>query len=162
DPQSANLQHVVRSAGVPEVAVLVYRVFVPRADPVPFDRVLRLLVLIPVTGADGVAADPEIADLAGRHRCAAVVEKPRVVAVDILAARSGTDGAGTVRNEHVQPFGRSDAVDDVDAEPLLEPLVQRGGKRFTGRDSEADAREIGFEEFDRFARFAGSVREEHR
>ena len=67
DPQAADLEHVVGAPGVPVEPVGVLRVLVAGADPVPFDRVLGLLVLVPVAGADRIAADPQVADLARRR-----------------------------------------------------------------------------------------------
>jgi len=47
---------------MPEVAVLVARVFVAGANPVPLDRVLRQLVLVPVVRAGRVALDEQTLD----------------------------------------------------------------------------------------------------
>src|SRR5207249_8970192 len=47
DPDPADLQHVVSAAAVPEVAVLVLIVLVPRLDPRAEQRLLGLLVLVP-------------------------------------------------------------------------------------------------------------------
>src|SRR6185369_5629575 len=99
----------------------------------PFDRVLGLLVLIPVRRAHRVATDPEVADFALLHLPATIVQDPRIVTLDHLAARSGAYRAGAIRDEHVQRLGRTDAVDDVDAVALLEPFEQRRRQRLSSR-----------------------------
>ena len=68
DPDAADLQHVVGAAGVPEVAVGVLVVLVAGLDPVAEERLLGLLVLVPVVGHGRVALDAQVADLALRHR----------------------------------------------------------------------------------------------
>ena len=64
DPDAAHLQHVVAAAVVPEVAVRVLVVLVPGLDPRAEERLLRLVVLVPVVGHRRVAAHAEVADLA--------------------------------------------------------------------------------------------------
>src|SRR5947207_13973111 len=105
DPQPAHLQHVVRAARIPEKPLFVLRVLVAGADPVPLDRVLRLLVLVPVAGADRVASEPEIPDLVRIDRHAIVVEDAALVAVDDPPPRTRPDRATPVRNEHMPDYG---------------------------------------------------------
>src|SRR5262245_3554864 len=141
-PQTTHLQHVVGTARVPEVALLVLGVLVAGPEPTPFHRVLRLLVLIPVTGADRIPLNPKIPNLPDRHRLTGIVEHPRAVTFDNQAARTRTDVARPVRDEHVPGFRGSDAVQDVDAEAVLEPVVERRRQRFARGDGQADGREV--------------------
>src|SRR5216684_639498 len=68
DPQSADLDHVVRAALVPVVALVVDAVAVAREKPFAEDRPLGLLVLRPIEREGAVAFDVEVARLALRHR----------------------------------------------------------------------------------------------
>src|SRR3989440_12019625 len=79
-PDAADLQHVVGAARVPEVAVGILPVLVARLDPWAVERLLRLLVLVPVVGHRRVALDAQVADLALRDRPALVVHDDRLVA----------------------------------------------------------------------------------
>ena len=78
-PDPTDLEHVVRAAREPEEAVLVLAVLVTGADPMSADRVLRLLVSIPVKGTGRVTADDEVAQVAGRDRLAMFVDEARLV-----------------------------------------------------------------------------------
>src|SRR5262249_43250123 len=131
-PLATDLEHVVGSPRVPVVAVLVDGVLVAGPQPMAFEGVLRLLVLVPVAGAGRVAADPQVPDFAAWYRDGGVIEDARVVATDDLAAGPGTNRAGSVRDEHVQRLGRSDPVDDVDTVALFEAIVQSCRQRLTG------------------------------
>src|SRR6478672_1593893 len=87
-PQTADLEHVVRPARVPEVTVGVLRVLVAGADPAALDRLVGLLGLVPVARARRLAVDPQVADLAAPDRLATIVDQPGVVARHDETARS--------------------------------------------------------------------------
>src|SRR5216684_2887909 len=91
DPDAANLEHVVAAAGVPQKAVLVFGVLVASTDPLAFDGVARLVVLVPVARTRGVALNEQVADFADRHRLTVIVEDPRLVARYGFARRAGPD-----------------------------------------------------------------------
>ena len=116
DTLPADLQKVVGETREPVVTVGVLRVLVASAQPSAFDGVAREVVPIPVPGTDRVAPDPEVADLAGRRRLPVAIENARILAGDEVAARARSDCARTIGNEHVQRFGRSDAVENLEAE----------------------------------------------
>src|SRR5439155_3513887 len=67
NPDATNFQHVVASTAVPEVAVLVLVVFVTCLDPWPEERLLRLLVAIPIIRHRRAPLDAKIPDLPARH-----------------------------------------------------------------------------------------------
>src|SRR4030095_5385519 len=92
---------VVAAPAVPEVAVGVLVVLVPGLDPVPYEGVLRLLVLVPVVGPRGGGLDAEIADPPGGHRTAVVVHHHRLVPRHHLAggARPGSAPPGREGNK---------------------------------------------------------------
>src|SRR5262245_27963778 len=88
DPLSADLEHVVAAAAVPVETVGILAVAVARAHPFALDRRFRLLVLVPVRGAQRIAAHPEIPHLAGGHRLLPLVEDRGGVARDDQPARA--------------------------------------------------------------------------
>src|SRR5207247_4660989 len=79
DPDATNFQHVVASTAVPEVAVLVLVVFVTRLDPRPEERLLRLLVALPIVRHRRVPLDAKISDLPPRHGPAALTDEYRLI-----------------------------------------------------------------------------------
>src|SRR5206468_11148856 len=81
-PDAANLQHVVASAAVPEVTVLVLVVLVPGLDPGPEERFLRLLVAIPIVRHRRVPLHTKTPDLSTRHRIACLIDDDRLIAGD--------------------------------------------------------------------------------
>ena len=55
-PHALDLHHVVIAAHVPVVALSIAIVFVAGADPVALNGLFRLLMLVPVIRADGIAS----------------------------------------------------------------------------------------------------------
>ena len=68
-----------------------------------------------------------------------------VISGDRPARRAGTDLAGPVRQEDVQLLGRPDPVDDLDAEPREEPVLEgcRQGLPRRGREPHGGERVVG-------------------
>src|SRR5207237_1846623 len=93
-PLTRDLEHVVATALVREVAVSVEVVLVAGDSPLTAERRLRLLVLVPVVGATGVAADPEMAGLSSGQLGPRVVDDLRLVPGDDLPARATPRAAG--------------------------------------------------------------------
>src|SRR5438874_4374251 len=79
DPDAADLEHVVGTAREPEEAVGVLPVLVARLDPRAVERLLRLLVLVPVVGHRRVALDAQVADVTLLDGPALVVHDDRLV-----------------------------------------------------------------------------------
>src|SRR5215510_1671914 len=129
DPDTADLQHVVRAAAVPEVALGVLVVLVACLDPRAEERLLGLVVLVPVVGHRRVALDAQVADLAARDAMPLVVDDRELVAGHGHARRAGARTPRAIRDEDVADLGGTDAVDDLHAEPLApacEELVGQG------------------------------------
>src|SRR5690348_15291706 len=89
DPDGADLEHVVGAAGVPVIAVGILPVLVAGADPVALDHVFSFLVLVPIAGANRVAADEKVSDFALRHRIVFFVNDAGVTSGNDLAAGAG-------------------------------------------------------------------------
>src|SRR5205823_974627 len=87
DPDAANFQHIVASTAVPEV-VLVLVVFVTRLDPRPEERVLRLLVAIPIVRHRRVPLDAKISDLPARHGPTSLIDDNGLISGDRRAGGS--------------------------------------------------------------------------
>src|SRR5205823_7437613 len=138
DPDAPDLQHVVGATAEPEVTVLVLEVLVAGLDPGTEERLLRLLVLVPVVGHDRVALDAQVPDLAGGHRPPLVVHDDRLVAGHGQARRARPRRTGAVRDEDVEDLRRADAVDELDAEALAPARVELVGQRLARRDAEAE------------------------
>src|SRR5215469_4089374 len=141
-PHALDLHHVVGAADIPVIATRIAVVLIARAQPVTLDGFFRLLMLIPVSGANRIALDKQIADLAIGHRLSGLVDDASLVSVEDLTARAGPSGAGTVGNEHVQSFGRADRVQYLDAKPFLEAVKQRRRQSFAGGNCATHAGKI--------------------
>src|SRR5262249_54532529 len=142
DPDTADLQHVIGAAGVPEVTVLVLPILVSGLDPRTEERLLGPVVLVPVEGHRGVALDAQIADLAPRHRPAVVVHDRRLIAGHGHPRGARPNLIRTVREKDVKDLRGPDPVDDFDAEPLAPARVDLIGQRLAGRHADAQRGEI--------------------
>src|SRR6516164_1759080 len=100
-PNTADFQHVIRASGIPEVAVVVLIVFVTGANPMAFDGVLGLLVLVPVISADRVGLHDQIANLSWRKLSIVVIDNASLETGYHLSTRAGTHMAGTVGDHHM-------------------------------------------------------------
>ena len=69
------------------------------------DRVLRLLVTVPVIGTGRIAAYQQVADLPGRDRRPVVIDEPGFVPANRHATRTGADAPGLIGNEDMKYFG---------------------------------------------------------
>src|SRR2546425_5563003 len=98
-------------------------VLVAGLDPLTEERLLGLLVLVPVVRHRRVALDADVADLAARHGRAVVVHDGELVARHRHAGRARARVAGTIRDEDVADLRGPDAVDDLDAEALAPALA---------------------------------------
>ena len=69
---------------------LILAVLIARPNPMAADRVLRLLVAVPVGGTSRITAHDEVAQLAGRHRLIVFVDETRLVPrhLDTAGARA--------------------------------------------------------------------------
>src|SRR5207247_586009 len=101
-----------------------------------------LVVLVPVAGADRVALDQQIANLALGHDLIVVVDELRFVPWHEETARTRPDRARPVRDEDMKNLGRPDPVQNLDPETLPESLEDGGRQRFASRDGMTDRREI--------------------
>ena len=138
-PDPTNFQHVVRAAGIPVVALGIAVELVARSDPVPFDRVLGPLVLVPVVGAGAVAFDQQVADGPVRYIVARLVDDPRLVSRHELAACARADAAGPIRDEDMEDLGAADPVENFHAEAVVEALVEGLWERLAGGHRVPDA-----------------------
>src|SRR5262245_2714074 len=138
DPDAADLQHVIGASAVPEVAVLVLVILVARLDPCAEERLLGLVVLVPVVRHRGVAFDAQVADLAARDRPALVVDDRELVAGYGQARRAGARPPRAVRDEDVPDLSGANAVDDLHAEPLAPAREELVGQRLAGRYAEPE------------------------
>src|SRR5947208_461123 len=88
DPDATNFQHVVASTAVPEVAVLVLVVFVTCLDPRPEERLLRLLVAIPIVRHRRVPLDAKIPHLPAWHGPTFLIDDEGLISWDRRAGGS--------------------------------------------------------------------------
>src|SRR5216684_860118 len=93
-PESVDFEEVVGSAGVPEVTVLILIILIAGSEPLAHERLFRFFVLIPVAGADGISADPQIANLIRSDGVSVVVDNFRVITGEHFAARASSNLAG--------------------------------------------------------------------
>src|SRR5439155_2334861 len=138
-PDPTDLQHVIRAAGIPVIALGITVELVAGSDPVPFDRVLGPLVLVPVIGAGAVAFDQQVADGPVRYIIARLVDDPRLVSRHELAACAGADAAGPIRDEDMEDLGTADPVENFHAEAVVEAIVEGLGERLAGGHRVPDA-----------------------
>src|SRR5215468_914458 len=82
DPDATHLQHVVAATAVPVVAILVAIVLVASLDPRAAQRVLGLLVLVPIEGHRRIALDAQVPDRARGHRRSFLVDDRNLVTGD--------------------------------------------------------------------------------
>ena len=61
-----------------------------------------------------------------------VVDKPRLITWNQLAAGARSDPPWAVGDEYVEDLGTANSVQDLDAEALVEPLVERFGQSLAG------------------------------
>src|SRR5207248_635993 len=139
-----HFEHVVAAAGVPQKSVRILNVLVAGAYPSSEDGVSGPIVLVPVAGADGVALDQQVANIANRHGLTVVVQDPGLVAGHWFARRTGTDGARLVGDEDVQDLGGTDAVEDLDPVAFFKAFEDGRWQGFTGRNAPPHGTEIAF------------------
>src|SRR5438552_3915980 len=142
DPHPSRLDHVVRPARVPEVAVPVAGVLVPGPHPLSEERLPGALRLVPIPGARAVPSREQVADLSGGEVAARVVDHARGVGWAERPARAWSHPAAAVRDERVTQFRRPDPIQDLEPE-LREPsLVQRLGQWLARGEAYADGPQI--------------------
>ena len=137
-----DFEEIVGPAGVPEKSILILTIFVAGAEPLVDERALCFLGLIPVAGAEGIALDPEVADLVGSSGAAGFIGDFRFEAGKDFAAGAGSYFAGAIGGDHVEAFGGTEGVEDFDVEALAKALEERRGEGFAGGNSVADAGKI--------------------
>src|SRR5206468_9516426 len=142
DPDSTHLQHVVRAAGIPVIALRIAVELIAGSDPVAFDGVFRPFVFVPVVGAGAVTLDQQVAHRPVRHIRARLINDLSLVARYELAARPRSDPAGPIRDENMEDLGAADPVENLQAETVLEALVKRLRERLTRGHRVPDARKI--------------------
>src|SRR5258706_15141017 len=126
---AADLEHVIRAAGVDVVAVLIDRVLVATLGPATLEGLLGALAIAPVEQGAGRPRHVEIADLAGLDRVAVLVGDLDLVAGHRLAAGAVAHVVRPVGDEDVEHLGRADAVEDVGAEAFAPAPAEIGGRR---------------------------------
>src|SRR5262249_50301717 len=94
DPLARDAEHVVGPAGVPEVAVVVHRVFVAGEEPAASHAIGGEVAAIPVAGGSASAGDEQIADDAAGDIGPFGIGDPDFVARDGLARAAWLDSTG--------------------------------------------------------------------
>src|SRR5260370_3284488 len=140
-PHAFDLHHVVGAANVPVIAVGIAIVLVSGAQPMALDGLFRLLVLVPVAGADRITLDQQIPDFAVENRLSIFVDDARLIAFEDLSARAWPGCAWPIGDEHVQSFGRADGIEYLDSKLFFEAVKQPRRQSFAGRDAMAHPRE---------------------
>src|ERR1039458_496659 len=105
DPHAADLQHVIGPSGVPEISVFILVILVAGSDPMSFNRVLSLFVLVPVISPNRVSSNQQIARLPLRHRTVIVVRDSGFESGDYRAAGARAHSSRTIGDHHVQSLG---------------------------------------------------------
>jgi hypothetical protein len=146
DPEAADLEHVVDAAHVGVGAILGALVAIAGGKPVAQHRGLALLVLVPVEGRARVAAHEQGTDARALQRGAAVIDELELVAGHGPAGGARPHVAGAIGAVDMQHLGRTDPIDDVDAEALTPPVERRRRQRLGRRHAEAHRlhRAVGF------------------
>ena len=139
DPDAADLQHVVGAAGVGEASIGVADVFVAASHPRALEGLARPGPVAPVHERRRGPPDVQVARLAVRNGASVLGAEFDLVAPHRPAGRAVAHLVGAVGDEDVQHLGRTDPIDDVDAEMALEALADLGGQRFAGRRHESQA-----------------------
>src|SRR5438445_8193277 len=141
DPLAGHLEHVVGAAEEAEGAVRLLERLVAGHEPLAAEGATRRLGALPVAGGDAAAADAQLADLARRHRRAALVHHLHLVTGHRPPERSRDAVAGPVREEDVERLGGPEPVEDLVAEALLPREEDRLGQRLARRDEPAEPRD---------------------
>ena len=142
DPDSADLEHVVRAPATHVTAGLVDGVGIAGAEPRAVEGCGGALGLAPILGDEGSPANQQVAGLAGRHVAPVIVDQARLVARYERAAGPWRHRARPVGDEDVQALGRSDPVDDVEPGGGAPAFEQRRRQRLAGRDAEPHAGKV--------------------
>ncbi len=137
-----DFEEIVGAAGVPEEAVLVLAIFVSGAEPLIDESGFCFFGLIPVSGAEGIAFYPEIADFVGGGGIAGFIGDFRFKTGEDFAAGAGLYFAGTIGDDHMQAFRGAEGVEDFDAEAFAEAFEERRWQSFASGNGVADAGEI--------------------
>src|SRR5580698_6429879 len=143
DPGSADFQHVIGAAAVPEVSVGILIIAVAGAKPIAGDGVFGFFVLVPIASARGVGLDDEVPHRSGRDGLIIFIDDAGFESWNDGAAGTRLHGAGTVRDEHVKSFSGTDGIENLHPETLFEAMKDGGRKAFTRRDSMANGGKIG-------------------
>ena len=93
-PKPVDLEQIVNAPRMPEVTIRVLIILIAGSEPVPYEGFFRLLVLIPVARADGIPANPKIANLIRRDGNPVVVNNFSVKPRQGLAARPAPSACG--------------------------------------------------------------------
>src|SRR5215213_3228500 len=142
DVNAAHLQHLVRAATVPEVAVFVHAELVARRAPVAGESGLRFLVRAPVAEGGRIAFDFERAHLSDGQLAPLGVNDPGLVAWHNAAETAGDDIPRVIRDVDVKHLGRADTVEYLHPEGVHPPLVKLRRQRLARRQAEPEAGEV--------------------
>src|SRR5262245_16476668 len=102
DPFSADFEHVVGAAFVPEKAVFIHSITVARRYPVALHRATAFFALMPVKRGGAGPFHEQIAGCADGRRPSIVVKDAQLISWHWLAARARFVGLRSVRAEDVQ------------------------------------------------------------
>src|SRR5258706_3512683 len=141
EPEAVDFEEIVGTAGRPQKSVFILTIFVAGAEPVVDEGVFCFFGLIPVAGAEGIALDPEVADLIGGDGLAGFVGDFRFESGKDFAAGAGFYFAGPVGGDHVEAFGGTERVEDFDVEALTKALEEGRGEGFALGSTVANAAE---------------------
>src|ERR1700730_16549517 len=137
DIHAAHLQHVVAAAAIDVITVLVLEILVPGARPYAVEGGPAALAVVPVTGRTGRAADQEVADFAAPDRPAFLVNALERIAGGRPASGAVAHVVRPVAEKDMQQLGRTDAVEDVDADPRRPAPADLRRQGLAGRDAAA-------------------------
>ena len=137
-----DFEEVVGAASVPEKSIFILTILVAGAKPLVNNSVFCFFGLVPVTGAEGITLDPEVADFVCGGGSAGFVGDFCFEARKDFAAGAGLHFAGTIGNDHVQAFRGTESVEDFDAEALAEAFEKRRRKSFARGNRVTDAGEV--------------------
>ena len=96
--------------------------------PIALERGPGHIAATPVTGSCGRSFDQERSRFVVAEIPALVIDDPKFITGNGNAARARHVALGGVGQEDVQHLGRTDAVEDRDAETFLEPGERLGRK----------------------------------
>src|SRR5712692_5238988 len=103
-PRTTDLEHVVGPAIEPVVTLVVLMKLVTSRNPMALDGLFGFVLTVPITCANRIALDPQIANFARRYWLPLVVQDFHFTAGNGASARTGSYCAGRIGNKDMQSF----------------------------------------------------------